>query len=99
MRTAKTLFLFCIFVYQKTVSPDHGIFFSARGGSAFGGYSLRRCRFSPSCSEYSSEALRQYGLLKGSVLSLARIFRCGPWSRGGYDPVRQNSKFQAPNYK
>jgi len=45
------------------------------------------CRFTPTCSEYSYQAIEKYGLGKGLFLSLKRIIRCHPWSKGGYDPV------------
>jgi putative membrane protein insertion efficiency factor len=45
------------------------------------------CRFSPTCSHYSYQAIAKYGLLKGSALSAWRILRCQPFSKGGYDPV------------
>jgi len=45
------------------------------------------CRFYPSCSEYAEEALRRHGALRGGWLSVRRVCRCGPWSRGGHDPV------------
>ena len=45
------------------------------------------CRFYPSCSEYAIVALERHGLFRGLALSAWRIIRCGPWSRGGYDPV------------
>ena len=46
------------------------------------------CRFSPTCSEYSIEALNKYGAFKGSFLTLKRIFRCHPFHPGGFDPVK-----------
>lgn len=45
------------------------------------------CRFYPTCSEYSLEALQEYGALKGGWMSVKRIFRCHPFNKGGYDPV------------
>ncbi|OGC85317.1 MAG: membrane protein insertion efficiency factor YidD [candidate division Zixibacteria bacterium RBG_19FT_COMBO_42_43] len=47
----------------------------------------RSCRFYPSCSEYGILALKKFGLLKGSWLTLRRIFKCHPFHPGGYDPV------------
>lgn len=50
-----------------------------------------RCRFYPSCSHYSQEALLEHGIIKGLWLSLKRISRCHPGSAGGYDPVPKKS--------
>jgi len=57
--------------YQLAISPMLG----------------NRCRFFPSCSEYTHEALEKHGLLRGAWLGLRRIGRCHPWHPGGYDPV------------
>lgn len=46
-----------------------------------------RCRFTPTCSNYSMEAIMKYGSIKGSYLSIKRILRCNPFSKGGVDPV------------
>lgn len=45
------------------------------------------CRYTPSCSEYATEAITKYGALKGSWMGLKRISRCHPWGGHGYDPV------------
>lgn len=45
------------------------------------------CKYYPTCSAYAIEALEKHGLLKGLYLSIWRILRCNPWSKGGYDPV------------
>jgi len=45
------------------------------------------CRFVPTCSEYAMEAVERYGALRGGVMALARLLRCHPFVRGGYDPV------------
>lgn len=63
--------LWLIRAYQYAISPLLG----------------NRCRFDPSCSEYSMDALRRYGLFRGLWLTVRRIGRCHPWHPGGYDPV------------
>lgn len=47
------------------------------------------CRYTPSCSEYAIEAIKEYGSIKGSFLSIKRILRCNPFGKYGYDPVKK----------
>jgi putative membrane protein insertion efficiency factor len=51
----------------------------------FGALFPTTCKYHPSCSEYAIQALRRYGLVRGSVLAGWRLLRCNPWSRGGVD--------------
>jgi putative membrane protein insertion efficiency factor len=46
-----------------------------------------KCRFTPTCSHYAAEALKKYGIFKGTWLAAKRIARCHPWGGKGYDPV------------
>lgn len=48
----------------------------------------KSCRFIPTCSQYSYEAIKKYGIIKGLFLGLKRIIRCHPFSRGGIDPLK-----------
>lgn len=45
------------------------------------------CRFVPTCSQYAVDALTEYGLIRGIWLALVRLAKCGPWHRGGWDPI------------
>jgi len=76
----KYLIMALIKIYQKTLSFDHGPLKYL--------YPHGFCRFSPSCSQYTYEAVKKYGYVKGSWLGAKRIFRCNPWNEGGYDPVK-----------
>jgi putative membrane protein insertion efficiency factor len=64
-------FIVVIKIYQLLISP---LFPSS-------------CRYTPTCSHYTLEALKKYGLFKGGWLGLKRIARCHPWGGSGYDPV------------
>jgi putative membrane protein insertion efficiency factor len=64
-------FILLIKIYQLLISP---LFPSS-------------CRYSPTCSHYTLEALKKYGLFKGGWLGIKRISRCHPWGGSGYDPV------------
>jgi putative membrane protein insertion efficiency factor len=50
------------------------------------------CRYVPTCSEYAMEAVEHYGALRGGWMALARILRCHPFSRSGYDPVVRQAR-------
>ena len=63
--------LWFIRFYQLAISP----------------YLAPRCRFLPTCSEYSIEAIKKYGAVKGGYLSIKRICRCHPFGGSGFDPV------------
>ncbi|HVW68644.1 MAG TPA: membrane protein insertion efficiency factor YidD [Steroidobacteraceae bacterium] len=65
------VFTFLIRLYQRTISPFLG----------------PRCRFYPSCSNYSLQAIQHHGALYGGWLTVKRLARCHPWHPGGYDPV------------
>ncbi|MDD6187846.1 MAG: membrane protein insertion efficiency factor YidD [Oscillospiraceae bacterium] len=67
----KKIFIFPIRIYQKFISPMLGA----------------KCRYYPTCSEYTVQAIETHGVIKGIVLGAYRIIRCNPWSKGGYDPV------------
>ena len=49
------------------------------------------CRFEPTCSAYSLQALEKHGAARGSYLTLARLVRCHPWCAGGHDPVPEEA--------
>ena len=65
--------------YQMTLSPDHGPLRHV--------VKHRVCRFHPTCSEYTEQAIRKYGFFKGVWMGAKRISRCHPWNPGGFDPV------------
>ena len=52
------------------------------------------CKYHPSCSQYSIDAMKRYGLFRGSVLTVWRLLRCNPWSHGGVDRVEQQRLFR-----
>ncbi|MEK7102469.1 MAG: membrane protein insertion efficiency factor YidD [Patescibacteria group bacterium] len=76
----KRVALWLIRLYQKTFSPDHG-WFRAR-------FPYGYCKFYPSCSEYTYQAIDKFGFFKGIFKGFWRIVRCNPWSRGGMDLVK-----------
>jgi uncharacterized protein len=50
------------------------------------------CRYTPTCSEYAMEAIERYGIFRGGMKAVARILRCHPFVKGGYDPVIRDAK-------
>lgn len=48
-----------------------------------------KCKYYPTCSSYALECFREFGFIKALTLSLWRILRCNPFSKGGYDPVKK----------
>lgn len=74
----KKAMLIIIKSYQKIISK-----------SVLGKTFLKNtCRFSPTCSDYTYKAVLKYGTIKGLLLGFARLLRCHPLFKGGYDPVR-----------
>jgi len=57
-------------------------------------YTPASCRFSPTCSQYSIEALETHGLFQGGWLAIKRISKCHPWGGSGYDPVPEKKEKQ-----
>ncbi len=54
----------------------------------------RRCKYEPTCSAYAAQAIRELGVLRGSILAAWRLARCNPFSHGGYDPVEARRLFK-----
>lgn len=77
----KKIILSIIKTYQKTLSPDHSFWAKTYHPHGY-------CRFYPTCSQYSYEAIEKYGIVRGSVKAGYRVLRCNPWSKGGIDPVK-----------
>lgn len=68
----KRFFIKLIEFYQKYISPGLG----------------HNCKYEPSCSEYTKQAIEKYGVVKGILKGGYRILRCNPFSKGGYDPLK-----------
>lgn len=68
--------IWLIQLYRHTISPLR----------------LPTCRFTPTCSQYAVDALTEYGLIRGSWLAAVRLGKCGPWHRGGWDPIPERGE-------
>jgi len=68
----KTVILLIIKIYQRYIAPLKG----------------PTCRFYPTCSQYTFEAVEKHGILKGSLMGAKRLLCCHPFHPGGYDPVK-----------
>ena len=78
MRLLREAFLLPLHLYRRVISP----------------LIRPHCRYSPSCSQYALDAVREYGVIRGVVLAAWRVMRCNPWSHGGVDPVAQQRIFR-----
>ena len=67
----RKLFILPIILYQRLLSP----------------MLPSSCRFTPTCSEYTKQAIIKHGIIKGTYLGVKRISKCHPWGKSGYDPV------------
>ncbi len=70
-RLVGVFFIGVVKIYQKILSP----------------HLMPACRYTPTCSEYSIEAIKKYGAFKGGWLAIKRILSCHPWGGHGHDPV------------
>ncbi len=77
----KTVLIGLIRLYQLTLSAFVG----------------RRCRYLPTCSDYSHEAIDRHGAWRGTLLAISRISRCHPWGGDGFDPVPEH--YQGPQWR
>ena len=70
------LFIYLIKFYQKIISP----------------FIPKRCRYTPTCSQYMIEAIREWGFFKGLLLGFKRLIRCQPWGGQGFDSVPEKNQ-------
>lgn len=57
------------------------------------------CRFTPTCSQYAVDALTAYGVWRGGWLTVVRLGKCGPWHRGGWDPIPDRQRDTEPEIR
>jgi putative membrane protein insertion efficiency factor len=75
----KAVLIAPIRVYQRVISPMFP----------------RRCKYHPTCSQYAVDAIREWGVARGTVLAGWRLLRCNPWSHGGVDYARDQRVFRS----
>jgi hypothetical protein len=80
MRPLRRIVVGAIGLYQGTISPA----------------TPRHCKYEPTCSRYAAQAVGEFGILRGLVLTGWRVLRCNPFSHGGFDPVSAQQVFRAP---
>lgn len=71
----KKAIIFLIDLYKKHISQLFYMF----------GFN---CKYYPTCSQYTKQAIQKYGIIKGMLLGIKRILKCNPFSKGGYDPLK-----------
>lgn len=79
----KFIFLIPVYIYRLFISP----------------MLPPSCRYSPTCSQYTLEAVKRHGIFKGGWLSTKRILSCNPWGGSGYDPVPEKFSFLSKKNK
>jgi len=90
MNPIQHILILAVRVYRWTLSPAKTFLFGPSG----------QCRFTPSCSAYTLDAVRTHGALAGSWLAVKRVCRCHPWGDCGHDPVPvAEGKFPIANLK
>jgi uncharacterized protein len=77
-RAVRAIVLFPLLVYQRLISPALPA----------------RCKYYPTCSAYAEEAVRELGVVRGTILATWRLVRCNPWSHGGVDELADRRLFR-----
>ncbi len=77
MNLLQHILILAVRVYRWTISPAQTLLFGGTSG----------CRFTPTCSQYALDAVREHGAAQGTLFAAKRICRCHPWGGCGHDPV------------
>jgi putative membrane protein insertion efficiency factor len=78
LRLTRTIVLLPLLAYRRLISPALP----------------QRCKYYPSCSAYAEQAVRELGVVKGTILAAWRLVRCNPWSHGGVDELADRRLFR-----